>query len=621
MGGDNSSYYSILAITGFFFAIWCSSKLSRTIGISSIVLEILTGLILSPQIVDLMPFQYAECFDDKVTDCDSAIDQAKIADQGDKWCDVHAYQKQGICDVPEYCSRRLATDVEHAISIAKVELDTRAVPSWRRLGGGGGGDPQYDSYSECLEKSCETELKENCSKTPDVFTLVGHTGVALMIFESGMHFDFEKAKVVGPWACIVAVLGTLLPLATGCLLIMAFGYDFYPDGVAAGTALAPTSVGIALRLLHEAQQLQSNFGQAIITAAFVDDILSLILFNVLFTLGDELTFMGTFFKPLMGILFMAVAMYLAMEKFPNALKTGLARFEGRATFPTKDQAMVFCMFALLVVYAQITHLCGTHLWGCFIAGMSFAVVKDAHDLWVKQTKRYTTWMIRIFFAATVAFAIPIDELGNPENIWKGAIMGIGPCILTKVLCAFFMGKPKWVIGWAMVGRAEFAYLIAQMAQSANMMEPATFSIVIWSLLWATVWAPLIFRFVLIRFTKQLAAEEAAKQGVEFNEDEFNAQTPTWTRGTTPGSVGKLSELHPPSSDEHERLRQIVEERDGELRRLSSRLAQYEAGETPKNNTTGLSNGAEESSKIVVAERDEPAQEEHARASEDPFTGV
>ena len=37
-------------------------------------------------------------------------------------------------------------------------------------------------------------------------------------------------------------------------------------------------------------------------------------------------------------------------------------------------------------------------------------------------------------------------------------MGIGPCILTKVVCAFFMGDARWVIGWAMVGRAEFAYL-------------------------------------------------------------------------------------------------------------------------------------------------------------------
>merc|ERR1719421_1727929 len=78
-------------------------------------------------------------------------------------------------------------------------------------------------------------------------------------------------------------------------------------------------------------------------------------------------------------------------------------------------------------------------------------------------------------------------------------MGIGPCILSKVLCAPCMGAHRWVVGWAMVGRAEFAYLIAQMAFANNMMDPEVFAIVIWALLWATVFAPLIFRIVLKRY--------------------------------------------------------------------------------------------------------------------------
>ena len=59
------------------------------------------------------------------------------------------------------------------------------------------------------------EVSESCGSFPDFFTLIGHagravrvlkrhphthtsyflsSGVGLMIFESGMHFDFEKAK-------------------------------------------------------------------------------------------------------------------------------------------------------------------------------------------------------------------------------------------------------------------------------------------------------------------------------------------------------------------------------------------------------------------------------------------
>merc|ERR1712087_779872 len=158
---------------------------------------------------------------------------------------------------------------------------------------------------------------------------------------------------------------------------------------------------------------------------------------------------------------------------------------------------------VLVAYATLTHFLGTHLWGCFVAGMAFACLggHHAHHVWVIQTKRATSWMIRIFFAATVAFSIPVEQLISLDAFMWGSLMGIGPCIATKVLCAPFMGPPRWVIGWAMVGRAEFAYLIAQMAAAGNMIDAKTFSICIWALLYATILAPFVFRFVLTRYIK------------------------------------------------------------------------------------------------------------------------
>ena len=43
------------------------------------------------------------------------------------------------------------------------------------------------------------------------------------------------------------------------------------------------------------------------------------------------------------------------------------------------------------------------------------------------------------------------------------------------------------------------YLIAQMALSSGMMDPGTFSVVIWALLYATIFAPFVFRFLLNRY--------------------------------------------------------------------------------------------------------------------------
>jgi Kef-type K+ transport system membrane component KefB len=347
---------------------------------------------------------------------------------------------------------------------------------------------------------------------PDVLTLIGHTGVALMIFESGLHFDFEQAKTVGPWACAVAVLGTLLPLGAGTALSMAYGFPLMAS-LAAGTALAPTSVGIALKLLHEAKALQLYFGQAVMTAAFVDDVLSLILFSVLFNLGDDVQFMD-FFPLIMGCVFMVVAIIAAVTVWPKIIEfifKHIPEKKAHAKLTTHDEVMWLLMFATLVAYATITDMCGTHLWGCFIAGMSFATQKHAHHVWVRQVKRTTCWWLRIFFGCTLAWSIPVKELFSLEAFWKGTIMGIGPCIATKVLCGPFMGEARWVIGWAMVGRAEFAYFIAILAKSLTMMDAKLFAILVWALIYATIFAPLIFRFVLKRYMQKLNPEAGSEK--------------------------------------------------------------------------------------------------------------
>lgn len=248
----------------------------------------------------------------------------------------------------------------------------------RRLSGGSG---SYTSYEECLVKTCDADISHECQLTPDVFTLIGHAGVALMIFESGMHFDFEKAKVVGPKACVVAVIGTVLPLVTGAALTMVYGKPFFPHGISAGTALAPTSVGIALRLLGEAGVLQENFGQAIITAAFVDDILSLVLFNVLFSLGGEFDIMAVVVNPCIGVAVMLFAMYLAMKFWPKFINEWLlpkVPVKEGAKVPQTDEVLFLLMIFLLIGYGTITYFLGTHLWGCFIAGMSFACLSPPH---------------------------------------------------------------------------------------------------------------------------------------------------------------------------------------------------------------------------------------------------
>jgi len=634
MGGA-SSFLAMLGICGFLSSAWMASKVSKLVGVSSIVAEITVGVILGPQLLGIVPSEYAECEHEKYVDCEvseelkneieafTPLEDLTLTEplheiahgthHGHPFCDWEDYMhaagwhgEEGHGDAhgadghagdgdahgadghadPDHVADGHGGD-EHAAGGEDHAGDghgagdhghggdEHAAGGEDHAGGGHGagdhghggnrllsfaskggasgtgflpsrrlnGDLVYNSYDECLEKMCIQERTHECGLTPDVFTLIGHTGVALMIFESGMHFNFETAKVVGPWACVVAVVGTILPLVTGSILVVIFGRPFFPDGVSAGTALAPTSVGISLKLLGEAKVLHMNFGQAIITAAFVDDILSLILFNVLFALGGGELGFGTFLPSILGIIFMLVATALAVVFWPKVISEHILPNvpirDPDAKISGKDEALFFMMMALLVCYGTITHFCGTHLWGCFIAGMSFASLKPDHyaaNVWETQTKRVTKWLLRIFFCGTVAWSIPVSSLLSLEAFLKGSVMGIGPCILTKVCCGPFMGKERWVIGWAMVGRAEFAYLIAQMAAAGNMMDEMTYSVCIWALLYATIFAPFIFRAVLSRYIESEGieiAENAHGHGHGHGENDKGANGDTTAKGGAP----------------------------------------------------------------------------------------
>ena len=124
--------------------------------------------------------------------------------------------------------------------------------------------------------------------TPDIWSFMGTVGVTLLIMESGMHINFGKVKQIGAQALVVAIVGTTAPLVLGMLLVGAlFGQDtLYPDGFAAGCALAPTSVGISIKLLSDAKMLNSMAGQTTLTAAFIDDVFSLVLLVLLASLAE-----------------------------------------------------------------------------------------------------------------------------------------------------------------------------------------------------------------------------------------------------------------------------------------------------------------------------------------------
>jgi len=382
----------------------------------------------------------------------------------------------------------------------------------------------------------------------DAWSFAGTLGVTLLIMESGMHINFEKVAMVGSRALVVAIIGTAVPLIACMGLIHAFfPGKLYPDGFAAGCALAPTSVGISINLLDQAKMLNSLAGQTTLTAAFVDDVFSLVLLVLLRSLAGGNARPEIIVAYIFGAFgFLGMGVLLAKYAFPRFLAWLLPKVPENAGASISPRAQVHLgiMLASLVGFSAIGDQIGSHLLGAFVAGMCFTKVPLSHHIWVQQMKRILRWLIRIFFAATVGFAIPVSTMLTVSAFLKGLAIGAVPGILCKLVSGVAARMPykaggrelaakaspmtfggmvqplQYLVGTAMIARGEFAFLVAYSARKLVMVDASSssgsasgsgevvymlgeeeYAAVTWGLVWALIAAPFLFKWSLGTYTR------------------------------------------------------------------------------------------------------------------------
>lgn len=109
-----------------------------------------------------------------------------------------------------------------------------------------------------------------------------------------------------------------------------------------------------------------------------------------------------------------------------------------------------------------------------------------------------SWLLRFFFAASVAFRIPVNKMFTMESFWKGLIISI-VCTLSKLASTIHMGDIKWIMGWALVSRGELSYLIAEFGIDQKLIDDETYSIIIWGLMISTIFPPSIFIYLVKKY--------------------------------------------------------------------------------------------------------------------------
>ena len=330
---------------------------------------------------------------------------------------------------------------------------------------------------------------------PDALIMLGEFGLVLMVLEAGVEVDLQQLALVGQRGVAVAFAGSLFPLAIGATLgRLVFGMNAM-SSLAVGASLAPTSMGISLKVLQDGGVLGTPTGQLIIAAAVMDDVIALVLLSELEAMKHPSAV--DFIVPIVSsACFIVVVGYCAVRVVPDVLVRRVVPRVAKENVEGLLLGLVFVVaYALMVVlhYGR-----SSHLLGAFLGGLCFCSLSSMQHTWHFQVEKILSWLVRVFFACTIGFEVPIRDL------WTGPVLARAGVFLIAALGKIATGlfaKPltrveAMKIGFAMSAWGEFAFIVATASREAGTMSSEDYSAVILAVLLSAIYSPYAVKYAV-----------------------------------------------------------------------------------------------------------------------------
>ncbi|MBU4220386.1 MAG: cation:proton antiporter [Euryarchaeota archaeon] len=332
----------------------------------------------------------------------------------------------------------------------------------------------------------------------DFVSSLAHLGAVVLLFTVGLHFKLKEiTNIKNFW---IAFLGIIVPWIAGYYLAIYSGFDFGAS-IFIGTALTATSIAITANVLKEMDKLQTDTAKAIIGAAIIDDVLSLLALSI----SQEIV-AGEISISLTVVTIIKAAGFLVIGNFFGKFLASnvITRLDKTRTVH-KYPEFIF-IFAMMVAffYSMTAELIGlSAIVGSFLAGVSLEGIKLERGLSFREGAEYLQIIFASLFFVSLGVLVDLHEL-TMDLVWFLFLLTV-VAILTKVIgCgipARLYGmnlKDSLIVGFGMSPRGEVAMIIALIGLNQNLIKQDTYIVLILMSLLTTIFTPIVLRNWLYR---------------------------------------------------------------------------------------------------------------------------
>ncbi|MFA7303884.1 MAG: cation:proton antiporter, partial [Methanoregula sp.] len=251
-------------------------------------------------------------------------------------------------------------------------------------------------------------------------------GAVILLFVIGLEFNVKEILSVRNG--VIAGVGVIIPWIGGYGISILFGFNT-ASAIFIGTALTATSIAITANVLKELGKLQTEAAKAIIGAAVIDDVLSLLVLAISAdAVSGSLSAGGIALVAIKAVAFIviggALGIFVISKYIERLDATGFCK-----KFP--EFIFIFAMM-MAFLYALCAEAVGlSAIVGAFIAGVSFERVELNHSRNFKEGAEY----LQIIFASIffVSLGILADIKAVTPAILVFLVVLTVVAIITKVI--------------------------------------------------------------------------------------------------------------------------------------------------------------------------------------------
>jgi len=273
--------------------------------------------------------------------------------------------------------------------------------------------------------------------------------------------------------------------------IQAVGSAGFYKAVFIGTIMTATSVSITVQTLKELGHLKSKVGTAVLAAAIIDDVISIVVLTFVIGLKNPDTHIGK--VVLSTLLFFVFAIIVGYVSY-KAFKWFDRRYPHTRRIPIAGLAYCFALSFIAEQYFGIADITGA-----YVAGIILCNIRDSD--YIAEKMDINSYMLfgPIFFAS---IGLKTDITDFSSNVLYFSIAFVLVALLTKIIgCSIaakacrFNWRDSMKIGVGMMTRGEVALIVSQKGLSVGLLEPVYFTSVIFLIIISSVVTPILLKLL------------------------------------------------------------------------------------------------------------------------------